>query len=223
MSHYSPFRSFSEHEGTCCTVGNARRKTLATSPGSLASSFAPSSLCYVVVLVDVHPVLLYSFSHSSTLMYRLSIFFQFPTPKDRTYTQEYKTIRRVRDVTHTDRATLSTYESRAPCSTIERFDTPFFFFSIITFASPSRTTLQERQTHGIPYFFNRYTFVSETSSVTNRCITLSLYPSLTSGPCVQFILLHRTEYSVSFSLTSLVMFCFSSICTISSALDRLDV
>lgn len=127
MSHYSPFRSFSEHEGTCCTVGNARRKTLATSPGSLASSFAPSSLCYVVVLVDVHPVLLYSFSHSSTLMYRLSIFFQFPTPKDRTYTQEYKTIRRVRDVTHTDRATLSTYESRAPCSTIERF-TPFFFF-----------------------------------------------------------------------------------------------
>lgn len=85
---------------------------------------------------------------------------------------------------------------------------PFFFFSIITFASPSRTTLQERQTHGIPYFFNRYTFVSETSSVTNRCITLSLYPSLTSGPCVQFILLHRTEYSVSFSLTSLVMLFF---------------
>lgn len=223
MSHYSPFRSFSEHEGTCCTVGNARRKTLATSPGSLASSFAPSSLCYVVVLVDVHPVLLYSFSHSSTLMYRLSIFFQFPTPKDRTYTQEYKTIRRVRDV-HTPTEPRFRRMSRAHRAQPSKdLILPFFFFSIITFASPSRTTFQERQTHGIPYFFNRYTFVSETSSVTNRCITLSLYPSLTSGPCVQFILLHRTEYSVSFSLTSLVMFCFSSICTISSALDRLDV
>lgn len=35
-SHYSPFGSrclslFRGHEGTCCTVGNARRKTLATS------------------------------------------------------------------------------------------------------------------------------------------------------------------------------------------------
>lgn len=51
------------------------------------------------------------------------------------------TIRRVRDVTYTGRATLSTYVSSAPRS--ERFDTPFFS-PITTFASPRQTASRAR-------------------------------------------------------------------------------
>lgn len=159
-------------------------------------------------------------SHSCTVC--LSSF-NFHTERSHVYTRVQDDTACTGRNTHRQSHAFDVWVARTVLNHRKIWYSLFFFFSIITFASPSRTTFQERQTHGIPYFFNRYTFVSETSSVTNRCITLSLYPSLTSGPCVQFILLHRTEYSVSFSLTSLVMFCFSSICTISSALDRLDV
>lgn len=82
-----------------------------------------------------------------------------------------------------------------------------------------------------PCFFNQraYYVVSETSSVTNRCITLSLCPSPTRGPCVQFVSLRReTEHGVRsvvcmcllLSLAPPVMFCFSSVRVISAADDR---
>lgn len=146
---------------------------------------------------------------------RLSIFFQRPTPKDRTYT-------RSRDDTACTERNIHR-QSHAFDVCVERTALwkiwySLFFPRLQHSRHRVKPRLEHDRTHGIPCFFNRYTFVSETSTVTNRCITLSFYLSPTRGPCVQFVSLHRDRTQcLSFSLTPPVMFCFSSIHAISSA------
>lgn len=195
------------HEGTCCTAGNARRKTLATSPRSLARSFASSSLRYVVVvLVDAHPVPLYSFSHSSSRrspsVYPLSI---SNTERSHVRTNTRAgTTQRARDVTHTDRATLSTCTSRAHRAELSK-DSVLPFFRSQPSRNELRRIVRNRKRHGILHFSQRYTFVSRTFNPTNWCITPSLYPCPTRGPCVRFVSLGR-DGTRSLSLGE--MFCF---------------